>query len=89
MTNKNPKQGYPKFVSTKTKKLIEKSTECHSQPQPTPDTKRKRKRTKINACKINKQMHEKYIDQLSLFPKRGDRNAKRTEKRENKVQGKT
>ena len=25
------------------------------------------KRTKINACKINKQMHEKNIDQLSLF----------------------
>ena len=36
------------------------------QPQPTPDTKRKRKGTEINAGKINKQLHEKHIDQLSL-----------------------
>ena len=34
-------------------------------------------------------MHEKYIDQLSLFSKRGDHNAKRTEKHENNEQGKT
>ena len=31
-----------------------------------PDTKRKSKRTKLNACKVNKQMHEKHIDQLPL-----------------------
>ena len=41
--------------------LIEKSRECHNHnPQQTPDTKRKRKRTEINACNINKQMHEKH-----------------------------
>ena len=49
------------------KKLKEKYMECHShKPQPIPDIKRKRKRTEINACKINKQTHEKHIDQLSL-----------------------
>ena len=49
------------------KKLIEKSNECHSyKPQPIPDAKRKRKTTEIDACKINKQMHEMHIDQLSL-----------------------
>ena len=50
------------------KKLIEKSRECHNhKPQPTPDTKRKRKMTKTNAHKTNKQMHEKHTDQLPLF----------------------
>ena len=34
-------------------------------------------------------MHETTIDQLSLFPTRGDHNAKRTEKHENKEQGET
>ena len=46
-----------------------------SQAQPTPDAKRKRKGAEINACKINKLMHEKHIDQLSLFPKRGEHSA--------------
>ena len=34
------------------------------------------KKDKTNAYKINKQMQEKHIDQLSLFPKWGDHNAK-------------
>ena len=54
------------FIHNKGKKFIEKSDECDNhKSQPNPDTKRKRKRTKINACEINKQMHEKHIDQLS------------------------
>ena len=36
-------------------------------PQSIFDTKRKRKRTKINTCKINKQLHEKHIDHLPLL----------------------
>ena len=51
--------GARKSCKTLIKKLTDKS-------QPTSDTKRKRKRTNIKACKINKQMHEKYIDQLAL-----------------------
>ena len=48
------------YMQNMKQKLIEMSRECHNQkPQPAVDTKRK---TKINACKINKQMH----DQLSL-----------------------
>ena len=36
------------------KKLIEKSRECHThKPQPTPDTKRKRKMTETNMYKTN------------------------------------
>ena len=42
------------------KKLIEKSRECHNhKPQAPLDTKRKRKMTKANTYKTNKQMHEK------------------------------
>ena len=49
------------------KMLKDASRECHSRkPQPTPDIKMKRKKTKHNACKINKQLYEKHIDQ---FPK--------------------
>ena len=49
------------------RKIIEEHRECHNhKPQSTPATKRKRRRTKINACKINKQILEKYIDQLSI-----------------------
>ena len=60
---------YP-YTRNKAKKVIEKSRECYRHnPQPTPDTKRKRKRIQTSACKINNQMHENYIDQLSLFPK--------------------
>ena len=48
-----------------------KFRECHNyKPQPTPDTQRKRTRTKINACKINKQLNEKPIDKLALLQTR-------------------
>ena len=50
-----------------------------SQTATNPDIQRKR-RTKITACKINKQMHEEHKTSF-LFPKPGDRNAKRTEKK--------
>ena len=68
------------FINIITKKLIERSVGQHShKPEPTPDTKRKRKMTKINACKtINKYIHEKQLDQLSL-PQRDDHNVKRAE----------
>ena len=42
-----------------------------------PDTKRKRKQTKPNKRKLNK--HTKSTKISSLFPKRGNQNAKRTE----------
>ena len=57
-------------------------------PQPFPDSKRKRKQTKPNKRKSNKRTESTNIS--SLFPKRGNRNAKRTEKHKNKItQGKT
>ena len=50
------------FFYLKKKMLKEKPRECHNhKPQPIPDT-----RTEIDACKVNKQMHEKHIDHLSL-----------------------
>ena len=73
----------------KNKKVREKSRECHNhKPQPFPDTKRKRKPTNPNKYKSNKRTKSTKIS--SLFPKRGNRNAKRTEKHKNKMtQGKT
>ena len=57
-----------------------KSGECHNhKPQPFPDIKRKRKQTKQNKCKSNKRTKSTKIS--SLFPKRCNRNAKRTEKK--------
>ena len=66
-----------------------KSRECHNhKPQPIQDTKRKRKQTKPNKRKLNKRTKSTKIN--SLFPKQGNRNAKRTEKSNNKItQGKT
>ena len=71
------------------KKVREKSREWHNhKPQPFPDTKRKRKQTKLNMRKSNKRTKSTKIS--SLFPKRGNCNAKRTEKHKNKItQGKT
>ena len=59
-----------------------------SQTHPFPDIKRKRKPTNPNKHKSIK--HKKSTKISSLFPKRGNRNAKRTEKHKNKMaQGKT
>ena len=58
----------------------EKTRECHNhKPQPFPDTKRKRKPTNPNK---NKRTKSTKIS--SIFPKRGNRNTKRTEKHKNK-----
>ena len=66
------------------KKVREKSRECHNHKrQPFPDTKRKRKPTNPNKHKSNKRTKSTKIS--SLFPKRGNRNAKRTEKHKNKI----
>ena len=72
-----------------TKKVREKSRECHNhKPQPFPDPKRKRKPTNLNKHKPNKRTKSTKIS--SHFPKRGNRNAKRTEKHKNKMtHGKT
>ena len=71
------------------RKVREKSRECHNhKPQPFPDPKRKRKLTNLNKHKPNKRTKSTKIS--SLFPKRGNRNTKRTEKHKNKMtHGKT
>ena len=71
------------------KKVREKSRGCHNhKPQPFPDPKRKRKPTNLNKHKPNKRTKSTKIS--SLFPKRGNRNTKRTEKHKNKMtHGKT
>ena len=71
-------------ISKLQKKVREKSRECHNhKPQPFPDPKRKRKPTNPNKHKSNKRTKSTKIS--SLFPKRGNRNTKRTEKRKNKM----
>ena len=79
----------PPWSPTREKKLREKSRECHNhKPQPLPDPKRKRKPTNLNKHKPNKRTKSTKIS--SLFPKRGNRNTKRTEKHKNKMtHGKT
>ena len=74
---------------TITKKVREKSRERHNhKPQPFPDYKRKRKPTNLNKHKPNKRTESTKIS--SLFPKRDNRNTKRTEKHKNKItHGKT
>ena len=71
------------------KNVREKPRECHNhKPQPLPDPKRKRKPTNLNKHKPNKRTKSTKIS--SLFPKRGNRNTKRTEKHKNKMtHGKT
>ena len=59
-------------------KVRKKSRECHNhKPQPFLDPKRKRKPTNPNKHKSNKRTKSTKIG--SLFPKRGNRNTKRTE----------
>ena len=61
------------------KKVKEKSLDCHNyKPQTISDTTRTRKQIKPNKRKSNKCTKSTKIS--SLFPKRGNRNAKRTEK---------
>ena len=76
-------------VSMQKKKVRENSRERHNhKPQPFQDPKRKRKPTNLNKHKSNKRTKSTKIS--SLFPKRGNRNTKRTEKRKNKMtHGKT
>ena len=71
------------------KKVREKSRKCHNhKPQPFPDPKRKRKPTNLN--NTNRTNVRKSTKMSSLFPKRGNRNTKRTEKHKNKMtHGKT
>ena len=71
------------LLTSDEKKVREKSRECHNhKPQPFPP---KRKRNPTN---LNKRTKSTKIS--SLFPKRGNRNTKRTEKHKNKTtHGKT
>ena len=73
-----------KVLPIRKKKVRDKSRECHNhKPQPFPDPKRKRKSTNLNKHKPNKRTKSTKIS--SLFPKRGNRNTKRTEKHKNKM----
>ena len=71
------------------KKGRQKPRECHNhKPKPFPDPKRKRKQTILNKHKPKKRTKSTKIS--SVFPKRGNRNTKRTEKHKNKMtHGKT
>ena len=65
-----------------------RSPSHNHKPRPFPDIKRKRKETNRDKRKSNKRTKSTNIS--SFFPKRGNRNAKRTEKHKNKLtQGKT
>ena len=65
------------------KKVREKFRECHNhKPQPFPDPKRKRRPINPNKRKSNKRTKSTTIS--SLFPKRGNRNTKRTKKHKKK-----
>ena len=93
-TKDTSSQHFPRFILVESKeenkpitslspfviqKVREKSRECHNhKPQPFPDPKRKRKPTNLNKHKQNKRT--KSTKMSSLFPKRGIRNTKRTEK---------
>ena len=52
-------------------------------PQPFPDTKRRRKQTKPNKRKSNRRTKSTKLS--SFFPKRGNGNAKRSEKHKYKI----
>ena len=77
------------LLNNKKKKIREKSRDCHiHKPQPFTDPNRNRKPTNPNKHKSNKRTKSTKIS--SLFPKRGNRNTKRTEKHKNKMtHGKT
>ena len=90
-TDEQPRSNMPSQLlwSWGHKKVKEKSRECNNhKPQPYPDIKRKRK--PINPNKHKSIKHTKSTKISSLFPKRGNRSAIRTEKHKNKMaQGKT
>ena len=68
----------------KKKTLRQKSRKWHNhKPHPFPDTKRKKKQTKPKKRKSYKRTKRTMIS--SLFPKRSNRNVKRTEKHKNKI----
>ena len=79
----------PKKTQEQNNTRRKRSEKSHNhKPQPFPDRKRKRKPTNLNKHKPNKRTKSTKIS--SLFPKRGDRNTKRTEKHKNKMtHGKT
>ena len=67
------------YMNNILKKKVKENSRCRNhKPQPIPDTKRKRKQTKPN-------QRTKSTKISSLFPKRGNRNAKRTEKHKNQI----
>ena len=71
-------------IASVVEQVREKSRECHNhKPQPFPNTKRKRKPTNPNKHKSSKRTKSTKI--CSIFPKRGNHNAKRTEKHKNKI----
>ena len=80
----NSSKQYFHIFSELQKKVREKSRKCHNhKPQPFPDPKRKRKPTNPNKHKSNKRTKSTKIS--SLFPKRGNRNTKRTKKHKNEM----
>ena len=88
-TSRNGSKSVAPVRSYWKKKVREKSRECHNhKPQPFPHPKRKRKPTNLNKHIPNKRTKSTKFS--SLFPKRGNRNTKRTEKHKNKMtHGKT
>ena len=67
LENLSPLSEMAENLSSVSKKVREKSKECHNhKPQPIPDTRRKRKQTKPNKRKSKK--HTKNIKISSLFP---------------------
>ena len=87
---------FTQLMNVTAEKVREKSKKCHNhKSQPFPDPKRKRKPTNLNRKLTNLNKHKpnkrtKSTKISSLFPKRGNRNTKRTEKHKNKMtHGKT
>ena len=80
---------YTKKGKRKVQRVPQSQTAALPRPQeeeetePFPDPKRKRKPTNSNKHKPNKRTKSTKIS--SLFPKRGNRNTKRTEKHKNKM----
>ena len=73
------------------KKEREKSSKCHNhKPQPLPRHQEEEETDKTKQAYIEQTYEKHYLKISSLFPKRGNHNAKRTEKFKNDItQGKT